>query len=112
MKKRQRIIENSKRRVELGSFELTKTYIASLIVKGCQYCGETELSKTGLDRIDNSIGYIESNVNPCCITCNLIRKDMPYEAWLLFAVNLKEIREKELLKGWELMPFKKRKPTS
>ena len=37
----------------------------------CHYCG-FELSKTGvgLDRKDNSLGYLITNVVPCCWECN------------------------------------------
>jgi len=41
--------------------------------KSCVYCGSK--SKIGLDRIDNSIGHIKSNVVPCCYNCNVARAD-------------------------------------
>jgi hypothetical protein len=49
-----------------------------LINLGCMYCGD-ELSENkgvGLDRIDSSIGYISSNVTPCCKRCNVAKNDM------------------------------------
>ena len=43
----------------------------------CSYCsnelGPLENYGGGLDRIDNSIGYMKTNVIPCCKICNLIR---------------------------------------
>ncbi len=37
----------------------------------CDYCGAKEL--IGVDRIDNSIGHIETNCHPVCYRCNSIR---------------------------------------
>jgi hypothetical protein len=40
----------------------------------CIYCGSLiRATGSGLDRIDNTLGYTVSNVNPCCGTCNDIR---------------------------------------
>jgi hypothetical protein len=42
----------------------------------CVYCGSLIRGiGSGLDRINNSKGYIIDNVNPCCGTCNDIRGD-------------------------------------
>jgi hypothetical protein len=27
---------------------------------------------TGIDRVDNSIGYVTSNIVPCCQICNMM----------------------------------------
>lgn len=80
-------------------YNLTIEYIAELIKNPCTYCEETNLQMT-LDRMNNSLGHIIGNVVPACIRCNLIRKAMPYEAWLLLAPALKEAREKSLFGDW------------
>lgn len=41
-----------------------------LVSKPCHYCGGVS---TGLDRVDNSEGYVISNVCPCCVTCNMMK---------------------------------------
>lgn len=43
----------------------------------CHYCAVAVMSRWsgGLDRIDNSEGYYEENVLPCCGPCNQIRGD-------------------------------------
>ena len=78
---------------------LTREFIRAEIEKGCEYCGETSLRMT-LDRIDNTRGHTMDNVVPACSRCNYLRKDMPYEAWLLVACGMREARERGLFKGW------------
>jgi hypothetical protein len=50
-------------------FKLSREFVKSLLYTSCEYCGSTE--KIGIDRVDNSIGYVESNVVACCKFCNL-----------------------------------------
>ena len=63
------------------SFELSKDVFSETIRKPCYYCGcepsnthkdhiYGEFKYNGIDRVDNSIGYIESNIVPCCKRCN------------------------------------------
>ncbi len=55
-------------------FKMTEDECSKIWSQPCTYCGTTDLGKTfGMDRIDNSIGYKESNVLPCCGSCNKIR---------------------------------------
>lgn len=37
---------------------------------------------SGIDRVDNSIGYTEGNVVPCCITCNKAKSKQTSEEFL------------------------------
>ena len=64
-------------------FELTNEEFRSLTQGVCYYCG-TPPSQTvsrrnshyihnGIDRHDNSQGYIKSNCVPCCSTCNSMK---------------------------------------
>lgn len=39
----------------------------------CVYCMSPTGNGIGLDRLDNSRGYFENNVVPCCGNCNLMR---------------------------------------
>lgn len=79
--------------------DLTKEFIKDTIANGCCYCGESELRMT-LDRIDNNIGHLQSNVVPACIRCNYARRSMPYQAWLCLIEGMKEARIKGLFEGW------------
>ena len=80
-------------------FDLTKEYIKEQIAKGCQFCGETTIRMT-MDRIDNAIGHIKTNVVPACIRCNYVRRDMPYKAWLRMAKSMRAARKAGEFGDW------------
>lgn len=81
--------------------DLDITTIERMISEGCLYCGETDILKISVDRIDNNIGHIGSNVNPACLRCNLVRGDMPYNAWMEVANGMRNAREKGLFGDWD-----------
>lgn len=67
------------------SFELTNEEFDSVIIKDCVYCGAKTPAKrmyndwgiveyTGIDRLNNHLGYTISNSVPCCKNCNSIKK--------------------------------------
>lgn len=76
--KHQTIIEKKYNDYRLGaktrgiSFELTPAMFGVHWQKPCSYCG-AEIKTVGLDRVDSSIGYTESNVTPCCSMCNWMK---------------------------------------
>ena len=46
----------------------------TLVESPCYYCKHiNELEAIGVDRIDSTIGYIDSNVVPACETCNMMK---------------------------------------
>jgi len=96
------IIYHSRQRCKQIGFEHTISVQTAewLIARPCTYCGENELKMT-LDRRDNDKGYVEDNVVPACIRCNLIRGDMPYEAWMRIIPELRAAREDGLFKEWK-----------
>lgn len=59
------------------SWIITKEEHAALLLKPCDYCGK-ELNPTGsgLDRMNNTIGYEIYNVVPCCRECNRVKSDV------------------------------------
>lgn len=77
-------------------FELTLEQIEWLIHQPCHYCGSLQQNKisikskvtgeylikdfryNGIDRVDNSKGYIAKNVVPCCHICNRAKNSMGY----------------------------------
>jgi hypothetical protein len=64
------------------SFEIDHKRFVELTSMNCRYCSVEPLQYykkhrdngtyyfNGLDRVDNEIGYTESNVVPCCSKCN------------------------------------------
>jgi len=57
------------------TFRLTLEEFEQIISGGrCAYCGEYEV--LGLDRVDNRIPYLKSNVVACCSECNFMKRDM------------------------------------
>ena len=95
------ILEDSRRadRKRRRKNDLTKQFIEASIQEGCRYCGESHLKMT-LDRIDNSKGHTKRNVVASCIRCNIIRRDMPYEAWQFLVPRMREARKRGLFQGW------------
>ena len=57
-------------------FSISLEYYESIITLPCDYCGgfnDDTHSLNGIDRVDNSIGYVEGNCAPCCKTCNFMK---------------------------------------
>lgn len=50
----------------------------------CYLCGITssETHKNGIDRVDNSKGYVLDNCRSCCGHCNCMKLDMNYDAFV------------------------------
>lgn len=70
------------------SWELTEVQFRDLVAQTCHYCGAGPSQKcehprgngayiyTGIDRIDNDLGYTKVNCVTCCRTCNLAKRAM------------------------------------
>ena len=63
-------------------YSLSDDLIFSTVKKPCHYCGTTPIKPhredssflyNGLDRFDNNLGYVESNIVPCCFICNKMK---------------------------------------
>lgn len=70
---------NARRQAKLRGIEwaIEKADYFEVIKNPCRYCGNM-LGKpvtegAGLDRLDNEIGYVLSNVVSCCNVCNTIK---------------------------------------
>ncbi len=85
--------ENNKARLRVASYrqgavyrglvcELTSEQFIALFNQPCDYCGDQD-ALNGVDRIDNSQGYIPGNVVPCCSVCNTMKKKMTKDEFLL-----------------------------
>jgi len=78
-------------------FDLSEDEVRTLLVQNCDYCGSPpsvrnstkgyngKVPVTGIDRVDNKIGYTADNVVPCCTLCNRAKGTMSrdeFERWL------------------------------
>lgn len=48
-----------------------------LSYKDCHYCGKS--GPNGIDRINNTVGYIATNCVPACKHCNYVKGDLSIE---------------------------------
>lgn len=72
----------------------------SLIASPCTYCGSgpsqvmTESHRnggftyTGLDRVDNRVGYTPDNITPCCGTCNYMKRALSVTEFLAHVARI------------------------
>lgn len=59
-------------------FTISLEYFTRLINQKCFYCGRQNL-QMGIDRINNSLGYILNNVRTACQRCNMAKGKMAEE---------------------------------
>ena len=71
-------------------FEITLDQFDALAQSDCYYCGNKPVqchkniarhyngayTYNGIDRLDNDIGYLQTNCVPCCGTCNMMKRTM------------------------------------
>ena len=70
-------------------FDMTVEQFGELMSKPCHYCGGVPATpqcssrksahrnglRNGIDRVDNSVGYVDGNCVPCCKCCNIAKND-------------------------------------
>lgn len=44
--------------------------------------GESGVKLMGIDRVDNSVGYTDDSVVPCCTICNLMKRDLTVDEFV------------------------------
>jgi hypothetical protein len=91
---------NSKKRGY--SWGLSDAQFFDLISLPCHYCGAPpsnlkrqkiySLKYGGLDRKDNTAGYTEENVVPCCKVCNFCKKAMTYDEFIDYLNRISSFR--------------------
>lgn len=89
-------------------FEISKDRFIFLIQQACESCGVPPFKMyksnykncvpcfyNGVDRIDNSQGYIEGNVRPFCFDCNQAKHNKSEEQFNNWISRLLKFRVKE-----------------
>lgn len=83
-----------------SAWALTDAEFDKLIYGNCHYCGCPPLQRgkhadfyghvlyNGIDRVDNSAGYVPGNVVSCCYRCNRAKNTMTVEDFLSWAKRL------------------------
>lgn len=81
-------------------WELSKDQFRQLIQMDCHWCSiepsttynnsanNGGITYNGVDRIDNSKGYVASNVVPCCFTCNHAKSAMTMDDWSAWVLRV------------------------
>lgn len=79
------------------SFELSLEQFRQLTSMECFYCGASPLKQygitrgnglytyNGIDRVENSLGYVPGNCAPCCEPCNRAKLKMTQQEFLSLA---------------------------
>lgn len=79
--------------------DLDREFVKDLIHNPCFWCEGVDTMMT-VDRLDNEQGHLKGNVVPACIRCNLVRRDMPREAWSFVSAGMKRAREAGAFGDW------------
>lgn len=82
------------------TFNLTKEQVWVLAQEPCFYCNcppsnilrrrRVNIKYSGIDRVDNSIGYEITNVVACCVTCNLAKRTQSLDNFLRWIKDVYE----------------------
>lgn len=93
-------------------FKISFRYFKQLIQEPCFYCGEIKRNKrfikqkcrnfeftyNGIDRVNNNLGYIKTNVVSCCGFCNSAKSDLAQSEFLNWVKQLwSNLQKKNLL---------------
>ncbi|AGE54739.1 hypothetical protein PBCVKS1B_638L [Paramecium bursaria Chlorella virus KS1B] len=67
--------ENNARKRSIP-FDITEEFVGVLTDQDCFYCGDKTSTavRNGIDRLDNTIGYLEENCRSCCGVCNNMKR--------------------------------------
>lgn len=83
-------------------WNLTEEEAEKILFQPCFYCGTVNsnlirnkhhpdgMKYNGIDRIDNTKGYLIDNVVSCCGTCNKAKLDSSFSDFIIWAHNVSE----------------------
>lgn len=91
------LYEEYKRSADKRKYEwsLSIDDVAHVIDQPCYLCGKLKTHDhiNGIDRYDNTKGYIILNIRPCCGTCNYMKRDIEYNVFFNTLVKIHANRE-------------------
>ena len=68
---------NAKRQGRI--FEIDAEFMREALAAPCAYCHGVS---SGLDRVDNAVGYVSPNLVPCCEVCNHMKWNLTREEFI------------------------------
>ncbi len=93
-------------------FDLTEDQVSKIIKMDCVYCGsrpsntikwqrkaETHFKYNGIDRADNSRGYVFGNCVPCCKSCNKMKDQMTPEEFMVRCGMIAQNQLRRMIQG-------------
>jgi len=75
------------------AWELSDSHALELIRSSCVYCGKAPIN--GIDRKDNSQGYLPDNTVACCSQCNRAKHVQSFATFLAYLDRIVEYRNKK-----------------
>lgn len=64
-------------------WNITDEYALQLLKSNCKYCGEIDkYDISGIDRVNNNLGYTQENTVSCCKICNFMKGIMSLDVYL------------------------------
>jgi len=74
---------NKDKKYNRGECTITRNWIVDKVfTSSCVYCGETDWTKLGCDRIDNNLPHTPENCVCSCYKCNIERKGKPFKDFI------------------------------
>lgn len=75
---------------------ISRENIAEMITSPCIYCGKESVfegrkTSSGIDRADNTKGYIKGNCVPCCMFCNSCKNSRTIDDFENHIINMYKI---------------------
>jgi hypothetical protein len=62
-------------------FNISDELALEILNNNCYYCGDKIV--VGIDRLDNSLGYLETNIVACCEMCNYMKRIYTKEQFII-----------------------------
>lgn len=94
---------------------LTKDEAIQLMSKECYYCGAAPTQRkitasdtgiyihNGIDRVNNSIGYILTNCVPCCKFCNYAKRNVTKDEFFAHIKRIYDKHKEEIESGYKII---------